>query len=121
MKFMLLIHEDEQQWAALTEAERQKVYGEYRELIGELSSKGQFLAGNELKPTTTSANVRVRDGKAVVTDGPYAETREQVGGFFLVETRDSAEAKEIAARIPSVRTGVIEVRAVNETEASASA
>lgn len=121
MKFMLLIHEDEQQWASLSDAERQKIYGEYRELIGELASKGRYLAGNELQPTTTSALVQNRDGKAIVTDGPYAETREQVGGYFLVETQNIDEAKEIAARIPSARTGVIEVRVVNEMEASASA
>ena len=121
MKFMLLIHEDEQHWGALSEAERQQIYSEYRELIGELAAKGQYLGGDELKPTTTSVTVRTRDGKAIVTDGPYAETREQIGGFFLIEARDLAEAKQIAGRIPSARTGAIEVRLVNENEASASA
>ncbi len=121
MKFMLLIYHEENAWDALTEAEQQRIYGEYRDLIGELSSRGQFLAGNELQPTTTSSNVRVRNGKQIVTDGPYAETREQVGGFFLIEARDIAEANAIAARIPSAQTGAVEVRLVNENQAAAPA
>lgn len=121
MKYMLLIYHEEQAWDSYTETERQEIYGEYRELIQELQTKGQYLAGDELQPTTTASNVRVRDGKQLVTDGPFAETREQLGGFFLIEAKDIAEATSIAARIPSARTGSVEVRPVMETATAAPA
>ena len=119
MKYMLLIYQDEQAWEEFTEAERQNVYREYRELIQDLQSRGQFLAGDELQPATTASNVRVRDGKAMVTDGPFAETREQIGGFFMVEVDNLDQATSIAGRIPSARMGAVEVRPVAETEAAA--
>ena len=112
MKFMLLIYQDEANWGALTESERQEIYGEYRELIQELEPKGTYLVGDELQPTKTARTVRVRDGKPMITDGPFAETREQLGGFFLIEAADANEANAIAARIPSARKGSIEVRPV---------
>lgn len=112
MKYMLLIYHDEQSWNSYTEAERQEIYREYRELIQELESTGQYLAGDELQPTTTASSVRVRDGKPMVTDGPFAETREQIGGFFLIEANSLDEATSIAGRIPSARSGAIEVRPV---------
>lgn len=112
MKYMLLIYHDEQSWNSYTEAERQEIYREYRELIQELESTGQYLAGDELQPTTTASSVRVRDGKQMVTDGPFAETREQIGGFFLIEANSLDEATSIAGRIPSARSGAIEVRPV---------
>ena len=112
MKFMLLIYHDEATWDALTESQRQEIYREYRELIQELAPKGTYLVGDELQPTSTARTVRVRDGKPMITDGPFAETREQLGGFFLVEAADANEAEAIAARIPSVRMGSIEVRPV---------
>jgi hypothetical protein len=115
MKYILLIYHDEAAWNALTEAERQEIYGEYRQLMQELESTGQCLAGDELQPTTTAASVRVRDGQQMVTDGPFAETREQLGGYFLIEASNLEEANKIAARIPSARTGTIEVRPVAET------
>ena len=118
MKYMLLIHHDEQAWSANTEAERQQIYGEYRQLIQELQSNGKYLAGNQLQPASTASTVRVREGGQIVTDGPFAETREQIGGFFLIEAKDLAEAKAIAARIPSARTGAIEVRPVAESAAA---
>ena len=111
MKYMLLIYHDETEWDALTEAERQEIYGEYRQLIQELQSSGQYLAGDQLQGTNTAA-VRVRNGKQLVTDGPFAETREQLGGFFMIEVNSVDEANQIAARIPSARTGTIEVRPV---------
>ena len=109
---MLLIYHDEAIWEALTESERQKIYGEYRELIQELEPKGTYLVGDELQPISTAQTVRVREGKPMITDGPFAETREQLGGFFLIETADAKEANAIAARIPSARMGSIEVRPV---------
>ena len=112
MKYMLLIYHDEQDWKSKSEDERREIYGEYRQLIEDLRSRGQYLAGDELDLAATATSVRVREGKQLVTDGPFAETREQVGGFFLVEAKDQREASSIAARIPSARMGVIEVRPV---------
>src|SRR5687767_13554447 len=119
MKYMLLIYQDEQAWEGFTEPERQDIYREYRELVQDLQSRGQFLAGDELQPASTARNVRVREGKAMVTDGPFAETREQIGGFFLVEVDNLEQATSIAGRIPSARMGAIEVRPVAQTEAAA--
>jgi hypothetical protein len=121
MKYMLLIYHDEQDWNKHTEAERQQIYGEYRQLIQDLEASGKYLAGNELQPTATAKSVRVRDGKQMVTDGPFAETREQLGGFFLIDVNDLDEANNIAARIPSARSGSVEVRPVVESAAAAPA
>lgn len=112
MKYMLLIYHDEPVWNALTEAERQQVYLEYRQLIQELQTKGQYLGGEQLQPTTTGQTVSVRAGKQIVTDGPFAETREQIGGYFLIEVADAEEAANIAAQIPSAQSGAIEIRPV---------
>jgi hypothetical protein len=112
MKYMLLIYHDEQLWNGHTEAERQEIYREYRQLRDELTSSGKFLNGDQLEDTDTASTVRVRDNKPVITDGPFAETREQLGGFFIIEAKDAAEAASIAARIPSAREGSIEVRPV---------
>ena len=121
MKYMLLIYHDEQTWNQLTEAEREAIYLEYRQLIQRLQSGGQYLMGDQLQPTTAASTVRVRDRKQLVTDGPFAETREQLGGFFLIDAADLDEAKRIAAQIPSARMGSIEIRPVVETAESASA
>jgi hypothetical protein len=110
MKYMLLIYHDEQSWDGITEAERQQVYLEYRNLRGELELRGKFLSGSELQPITTAT-----------TDGPFAETHEQLGGYFLIEATDLDEATAIAARIPSARTGTIEVRPLAENAAEATA
>jgi hypothetical protein len=112
MKYMLLIYHNEQLWDSHTEAERQEIYREYRQLREELTSSGQFLDGDQLEATTTASTVRVRESKPMITDGPFAETREQLGGFFLIEAKDMSEATSIAARIPSAREGSIEIRPV---------
>ena len=112
MKYMLLIYHDEQIWNRRTETERQEIYGEYRQLIQELQSNGKYLAGDQLQSTATANSVRVSDGKQMVTDGPFAETREQLGGFFMIEADGPDEANRIAARIPSARVGTVEVRPV---------
>lgn len=112
MKYMLLIYHNEELWHSHSEAERQEIYREYRQLRDELTSSGQFLDGDQLEATTAANTVRVRESKPLVTDGPFAETREQLGGFFLIEAKDTAEATRIAARIPSAREGSIEVRPV---------
>ena len=111
MKYMLLIYSDERAW---TEAEREHCYQESTELAHELNSKGQFLATAPLHPTSTATSIQVRNGKRIVTDGPFAETREQLGGFFLVEARNLDEAIGIAERIPSARVGTVEIRPVIE-------
>src|SRR5947208_5164825 len=108
---MLLIYLDEQ---ALSEAERQSCYRESTQLAHELAVAGQYVAASPLQPTATATSVRVRGGKRVVTDGPFAETREQLGGYYLVDARDLDEAIAIAARIPGARMGTIEVRPVME-------
>ena len=121
MKYMLLIYHDEPSWNALTEPERQEVYLEFRKLRGDLEARGQFVTGSQLQPITTATSVRVRDGKELITDGPFAETHEQLGGYFLIEAKDLDEATSIAARIPSARTGTIEVRPLVEAAAPATA
>ena len=121
MKYMLLIYHDEHRWNELTEAERETIYIEYRKLRSELQSRGQFLNGSQLQSVATATSVRVRGGSELVTDGPFAETHEQLGGYFLVEAKDLDEATEIAARIPSARTGTVEVRPLAEAPAQATA
>jgi hypothetical protein len=121
MKYMLLIYHDEKGWDGRTEPEHQQIYREYRQLIQKLQSSGQYLAGDQLQPTTTASTVRVREGKQMVTDGPFAETREQIGGFFMIDAKDLNEATNIAAQIPSARMGSIEIRPVVETAEPVSA
>lgn len=110
MQYMLLIYHDEVRWEEDSEAERAAIYLEYRKLIEELTAKGSYRAGSQLKPTALATTVRVRDGKRLLTDGPFAETKEQLGGFMLVDVPDLAEAVAIAARIPAATGGSIEVR-----------
>ena len=109
MKYMLLIYLDEQ---ALSETERQECYAESTQLAQEIHSSGQYLAANPLQPTSMATSVRVRNGKRLVTDGPFAETREQLGGYFLIEANNLDEAIGVAARIPMARKGTVEVRPV---------
>ena len=111
MKYMLLIYGDEQ---ALSEIERQECYTESTRLAHEINSNGQYLAANPLHPTSMATSVRVRNGKRLVTDGPFAETREQLGGYFLIEAKNLDEAIAIAARIPTARKGTVEIRPVIE-------
>ncbi len=109
MKYMLLIYSDEN---VLSETERQDCYAESAKFAHDLHSKGQYLAANPLQPTVMATSVRVRDGKRLVTDGPFAETREQLGGYFLVDAKNLDEALAIAAQIPMARKGTVEVRPV---------
>ena len=109
MKYMLLIYVDEE---ALSETERQVCYVESTQLAHEIKASGPYLAANPLHPTAMATAVRVRDGKRFVTDGPFAETREQLGGYFLIEAQHRDEAIAIAARIPMARMGTIEIRPV---------
>ena len=109
MRYMLLIYGDEQ---ALGEAEREQCYRDSVQLAHRINSAGQYLAAAPLHPTSTATSVRVREGKRLVTDGPFAETREQLGGYFLIDARDLDEAIAIAAQIPMARRGTVEVRPV---------
>lgn len=109
MKYMLLIYADEQSW---TEAERQLCYGESTDLAHDLKAKGQFLAASPLQPVATATSVRVREGRRSVIDGPFAETREQLGGFFMIQAKDLDEAITVAGRIPAARKGTVEIRPV---------
>ena len=111
MKFLLLIYEEER---ALDEAERERCYGESAQLAHQLDAAGQFLATAPLHPTSTATSVKVRGGKRLVTDGPFAETREQLGGYFLIDADDLDTAIGIAAQIPGARRGTVEIRPVVE-------
>lgn len=111
MRYMLLIYGDEQAWS---EEERVQCYGESAAFARELDASGRYLAAAPLHPVATATSVRVRDRKRLVTDGPFAETHEQLGGYFLIDARDLDEAIEIAARIPGARLGTVEIRPVLE-------
>ena len=110
MQYLLLIYGVEAEWAKVSPAEMESIHKEYRQLMGQLSESGKFLGGSQLKPVESATTVRVRDGKRLITNGPFAETKEQLGGYFLVDVSDLDEALAIAARIPSARNGSIEVR-----------
>jgi hypothetical protein len=113
MKYMLLVYLDEQ---ALSDAEREHCYVESAQLSQELNVSGQYVHASPLHPVATATSVRVRAGKRLVTDGPFAETREQLGGFYLVEAGDLDEAIAIAERIPPAKFGTIEIRPVMEIQ-----
>ena len=111
MKYMLLIYMDEN---AMNGQEREECYVESTQLCHELATKGQFITASPLKPVATATSVRIRDGKRLVTDGPFAETREQLGGFYMIEAKNLDEAIAIAARVPPAKKGTVEVRPVVE-------
>ena len=111
MKYMMLIYGDEKVW---TEAERQECYIESTELTHKLQAKGQFFGASPLQPVATATSVQVRGGRRMVTDGPFAETREQLGGYFLIDAKNLDEAIEIAGQIPAARKGTVEIRPVVE-------
>jgi hypothetical protein len=111
MKYMLLAYSDEQAW---TDQEREHCYAESAQFTRELASSGKYLGAGPLQPVSTATSVRVREGKRLIMDGPFAETREQLGGYFLIEAANLDEAIAIAARIPSARKGTVEIRPVLE-------
>ena len=116
MRYALLIYASEQDWASQSEEESQAVNQEYMSFTKDIVDRGIYQSGEALQPTATATTVRVRDGETLTTDGPFAETKEQLGGFYVVEAKDLDEAIEIAARIPDVRNGSIEVRPVMEID-----
>ena len=112
MQYLLLIYRSEAELAKMTPDARQKMSAEYGAYTQSIVQSGHFKAGDGLQPSTTATTVRVRDGKMLTTDGPFAETREQLGGYYLVEAKDLDTALGLAARIPGARDGSIEVRPV---------
>jgi hypothetical protein len=112
MQYLLLIYGSEAQWDTKTEADRSTILNEYGEFTKSIAQSGHYRGGNELNVTSTATTVRVRDKKQLVTDGPFAETKEQLGGYYLIEAKDLDDAIAVAARIPSARWGSIEVRPI---------
>ena len=111
MKYMLLVYLDEK---AMTEEEREHCYVESAQLTQDLHATGNYLSASPLHPVATATSVRVREGKRVVTDGPFAETREQLGGYYVIEAKDLDEAISIAEKVPPVKFGTVEIRPVME-------
>ena len=112
MQYLCLIYGQESDRATMTQEEGMKMRSDYMAYTDDIKKGGQYLGGNGLQPTSTATTVRVRDGKMTSTDGPFAETKEQLGGYYLVEARDLNEAIQLASRIPGAATGSIEVRPV---------
>ena len=114
MKYLCLIYDEEKKLQAMTTSEMDGLMQEYFAFTKDIQKSGNLLGGNDLQPVRTATTVRVRNGKASTTDGPFAETKEQLGGYYLIEARDLNEAIQIASRIPSARLGSIEVRPIQE-------
>jgi hypothetical protein len=112
MQYLLLIYENEKDWSAMPKADSEKMFGEYVTYTQSIAQSGHYKGGNPLQPTNTATTVRIRNGKRETTDGPFAETREQLGGYYLVDAKDLDEAIGLAERIPGARMGSIEVRPI---------
>jgi hypothetical protein len=115
MQYLLLIYDEEKNWETMPDEERNGLFGEYGTYTQALQASGKMLGGNALQPTATATTVRVRDGEHVVTDGPFAETKEQLGGYYLIDADSVDGALEWAAKIPGARWGSIEVRPIMPT------
>ena len=114
MKYLLLVHHDEAAFVKFSETARQQMLEESIELTHQLNANRQYVSASPLHPASMGVIVQVRDGKQLVTDGPFAETREQVAGYFLINAHDLNEAIRIATRVPGARIGTVEVRPVRE-------
>jgi hypothetical protein len=112
VKYLCLIYEDEKSWQELPKEKSDAIMGEYFAFTDDIKKTGQYVGGDALHPTQTAMTVRVRNGKTSTTDGPFAETKEQLGGYYLIDAKDLNEAVQVASRIPSARFGSIEVRPV---------
>ncbi len=112
MQYLLLIYGNEKEWMSQSKEDLGKMYGEYLAYTADIRKSGHYIGGNPLQPVATASTVRMRGGKRAVTDGPFAETKEQLGGYYLVEARDLDEAIELAERIPGAKFGSIEVRPI---------
>jgi hypothetical protein len=114
VKYLCLIYNDEKRTASLPEGELKSLMGEYFALTDDIRKSGHLLGAERLQPTHTATTVRIRNGKVTTTDGPFAETKEQLGGFYLINARDLNEAIQVASRIPATRSGSVEVRPIWE-------
>lgn len=112
MQYMLLIYQNEADLGKFSDEEKERLYGEYGPFSESINKSGHFRAGHGLQATSTATTVRVRSGKRLVTDGPFAETKEQLAGYFLIEAKNLDDAIAVAARVPSVRFGSVEVRPI---------
>jgi hypothetical protein len=112
MKYLCLIYDDEKKWETMPKEKAGAIQGEYMAFTEAIKKSGQYLAGDALQPTHTATTVRVRQGKISTTDGPFAETKEQLGGYYMINAKDLNEAIQVASRIPSARDGSIEVRPI---------
>jgi hypothetical protein len=112
MKYLCLIYGDESKWASYSKEEDDAMNGEYMAFTRDIQKSGHLLGGEALQPTNTATTVRVRNGKVSSTDGPFAETKEQLGGYYLVQANDLNDAIQVAARIPGAKTGCVEVRPI---------
>ena len=112
MQYLLLIYENESNWAKMPEADQGKMFGEYMQFTKSIAESGQLVGGEALQPVKSATTVRVRDGKTLTTDGPFAETKEQLGGYYIVDVGSIDEALEWAAKIPGAQHGSVEVRPV---------
>ena len=112
MKYLCLIYSDETRWERMNKEDAGKMMGEYQAFTADITGSGHYLGGNGLQATATATTVRVRNGSVSTTDGPFAETKEQLGGYYLIEARDLNDAIQVAARIPAESTGSIEVRPI---------
>ncbi len=117
MKYLCLIYEDEAAFGKMPKAEAGKLMSEYHAFTEDVKRSGHYLGGNALQPTQSASTVRIRNGKISTTDGPFAETKEQLGGYYLIEARDLNDAIQVGARIPGSRMGSIEVRPIMEFNA----
>src|SRR5262245_32464329 len=114
MKYLCLIYDEEKTFESMAKAEFEALMGEYFAFTTDIRQSGHYLGGNDLQPVKDATTVRVRNGRMSTTDGPFAETKEQLGGYYLIEAKDLNEAIQVASRIPSARLGSIEVRPVRE-------
>ena len=112
MRYLCLIYENEKAWESKPQAELEAIMGEYFAFTEGIRTSGKLVAGEALQPTQTATSVRVRNGKISTTDGPYAETKEQLGGFYLIDAKDLNDAIQVASKIPGARDGAVEVRPV---------
>ncbi len=115
MQYLLLIYSNRADWAKMSEAERGQIFGEYMAYTAQIKASGNYIGGEALESVESATTVRVKNGKTVTTDGPFAETREQLGGYYLVEAKDLDEAISLGARIPGAKYGSIEVRPIMPT------
>ena len=116
MKYLCLIYENERSWESISKEQADAMMGEYFQFTEDIRKSGHYVGGEALQPTETATTVRVRNGKVSTTDGPFAETKEQLGGYYLIDAKDLNDAIQVASRIPSARLGCVEVRPVEVFE-----